>query len=65
MEPRIVTFDYGDTSLPSGTLAGGSSQTASIGAAISRRCWCGRSKRSLQATGKRIRELPITPDALL
>jgi xanthine dehydrogenase YagR molybdenum-binding subunit len=29
-----VTFDYGDTSLPSGTLAGGSSQTASIGAAI-------------------------------
>jgi len=29
-----VTFDYGDTSLPSGTLAGGSSQTASIGAAV-------------------------------
>jgi xanthine dehydrogenase YagR molybdenum-binding subunit len=29
-----VTFGYGDTSLPSGTLAGGSSQTASIGAAI-------------------------------
>jgi xanthine dehydrogenase YagR molybdenum-binding subunit len=29
-----VTFEYGDTSLPAGTLAGGSSQTASIGAAI-------------------------------
>jgi len=29
-----VRFVYGDTSLPSGTLAGGSSQTASIGAAI-------------------------------
>jgi xanthine dehydrogenase YagR molybdenum-binding subunit len=29
-----VTFDYGDTSLPSGTVAGGSSQTASIAAAI-------------------------------
>ena len=29
-----VTFDYGDTTLPSGTLAGGSSQTASIGAAV-------------------------------
>jgi xanthine dehydrogenase YagR molybdenum-binding subunit len=29
-----VTFDYGDTDLPSGTLAGGSSQTASIGATI-------------------------------
>jgi xanthine dehydrogenase YagR molybdenum-binding subunit len=29
-----VTFDYDDTSLPSGTLAGGSSQTASIGASI-------------------------------
>jgi xanthine dehydrogenase YagR molybdenum-binding subunit len=29
-----VSFEYGDTSLPSGTLAGGSSQTASIAAAI-------------------------------
>jgi len=29
-----VTFDYGDSSLPAGTIAGGSSQTASIGAAI-------------------------------
>jgi xanthine dehydrogenase YagR molybdenum-binding subunit len=29
-----VTFDYGDTSLPAGTMAGGSSQTASIAAAI-------------------------------
>jgi xanthine dehydrogenase YagR molybdenum-binding subunit len=29
-----VTFDYGDTTLPSGTVAGGSSQTASIGAAV-------------------------------
>ncbi|WP_152044581.1 xanthine dehydrogenase family protein molybdopterin-binding subunit [Aureimonas psammosilenae] len=29
-----VSFDYGDTRLPPGTLAGGSSQTASIGAAI-------------------------------
>ncbi len=29
-----VTFDYGDSSLPSGTIAGGSSQTASISAAI-------------------------------
>jgi xanthine dehydrogenase YagR molybdenum-binding subunit len=29
-----VTFEYGDTSLPTGTIAGGSSQTASIGAAI-------------------------------
>jgi len=29
-----VTFEYGDSSMPSGTLAGGSSQTASIGAAI-------------------------------
>jgi xanthine dehydrogenase YagR molybdenum-binding subunit len=28
-----VTFDYGDTSLPAGSLAGGSSQTASTGAA--------------------------------
>jgi xanthine dehydrogenase YagR molybdenum-binding subunit len=34
LEFEDVTFDYGDTSLPSGTLAGGSSQTASIGAAI-------------------------------
>jgi xanthine dehydrogenase YagR molybdenum-binding subunit len=34
LEFENVTFDYGDTSLPSGTLAGGSSQTASIGAAI-------------------------------
>ncbi len=29
-----VTFEYGDTSLPSGTVAGGSSQTASIVAAV-------------------------------
>jgi xanthine dehydrogenase YagR molybdenum-binding subunit len=29
-----VSFEYGDTLLPSGTLAGGSSQTASIAAAI-------------------------------
>jgi len=29
-----VTFDYGDTDLPSGSMAGGSSQTASIAAAI-------------------------------
>jgi len=29
-----VTFEYGDTNLPQGTLAGGSSQTASIGAAV-------------------------------
>jgi xanthine dehydrogenase YagR molybdenum-binding subunit len=29
-----VCFDYGDTDLPPGTIAGGSSQTASIGAAV-------------------------------
>jgi xanthine dehydrogenase YagR molybdenum-binding subunit len=29
-----VTFEYGDTDLPSGTIAGGSSQTASIIAAV-------------------------------
>jgi xanthine dehydrogenase YagR molybdenum-binding subunit len=29
-----VTFEYGDTDLPSGTLAGGSSQSASIAAAV-------------------------------
>ncbi len=29
-----VTFEYGDTALPTGTVAGGSSQTASIAAAI-------------------------------
>ncbi|MCQ8239604.1 xanthine dehydrogenase family protein molybdopterin-binding subunit [Rhizosaccharibacter radicis] len=29
-----VTFEYGDTSLPAGTIAGGSSQTASIAAAV-------------------------------
>ena len=29
-----VTFEYGDTSLPEGTLAGGSSQTASIAANV-------------------------------
>jgi xanthine dehydrogenase YagR molybdenum-binding subunit len=29
-----VTFEYGDTSLPAGTVAGGSSQTASTGAAV-------------------------------
>lgn len=29
-----VVFEYGDTALPAGTLAGGSSQTASIGAAV-------------------------------
>jgi xanthine dehydrogenase YagR molybdenum-binding subunit len=34
LELDQVTFDYGDTSLPAGTLAGGSSQTASISAAI-------------------------------
>jgi xanthine dehydrogenase YagR molybdenum-binding subunit len=31
---ETVTFDYGDSSLPRGTVAGGSSQTASIGAAV-------------------------------
>jgi xanthine dehydrogenase YagR molybdenum-binding subunit len=34
LEYDKVSFEYGDTSLPSGTLAGGSSQTASIAAAI-------------------------------
>ncbi len=29
-----VAFDYGDTSLPAGSVAGGSSQTASTGAAV-------------------------------
>jgi xanthine dehydrogenase YagR molybdenum-binding subunit len=29
-----VRFDYGDTDLPSGSVAGGSSQTASVGAAV-------------------------------
>ena len=29
-----VSFEYGDTALPPGTVAGGSSQTASIGAAV-------------------------------
>ena len=29
-----VTFEYGDTALPTGTIAGGSSQTASIAAAV-------------------------------
>jgi xanthine dehydrogenase YagR molybdenum-binding subunit len=29
-----VRFDYGDTSLPAGSIAGGSSQTASTGAAV-------------------------------
>jgi xanthine dehydrogenase YagR molybdenum-binding subunit len=29
-----VTFDYGDTSLPAGSMAGGSSQTASIAATV-------------------------------
>jgi xanthine dehydrogenase YagR molybdenum-binding subunit len=29
-----VTFEYGDTSLPAGSMAGGSSQTASIGGAV-------------------------------
>ena len=29
-----VTFEYGDTALPHGTIAGGSSQTASIAAAV-------------------------------
>ncbi|MCZ2497568.1 molybdopterin-dependent oxidoreductase [Xylophilus sp. Kf1] len=29
-----VRFEYGDTTLPAGTLAGGSSQTASIGGAV-------------------------------
>jgi xanthine dehydrogenase YagR molybdenum-binding subunit len=29
-----VTFEYGDTVLPAGSVAGGSSQTASIGAAV-------------------------------
>ena len=31
---ETVTFDYGDSFLPRGTVAGGSSQTASIGAAV-------------------------------
>ncbi len=31
---EAVTFEYGDTSLPAGSMAGGSSQTASIGAAV-------------------------------
>jgi xanthine dehydrogenase YagR molybdenum-binding subunit len=30
----LVTFEYGDTAFPSGTIAGGSSQTASIIAAV-------------------------------
>jgi xanthine dehydrogenase YagR molybdenum-binding subunit len=30
-----VTFEYGDTALPSGSIAGGSSQTVSIAAAVS------------------------------
>jgi len=34
LEYEKVSFEYGDTLLPSGTLAGGSSQTASIAAAI-------------------------------
>jgi xanthine dehydrogenase YagR molybdenum-binding subunit len=34
LEYEKVSFEYGDTSLPSGTLAGGSSQTASIAAAV-------------------------------
>jgi xanthine dehydrogenase YagR molybdenum-binding subunit len=34
LEYDKVSFEYGDTSLPPGTLAGGSSQTASIAAAI-------------------------------
>jgi len=29
-----VTFEYGDSALPAGTVAGGSSQTASVGAAV-------------------------------
>jgi xanthine dehydrogenase YagR molybdenum-binding subunit len=29
-----VTFEYGDTDLPAGTVAGGSSQTATVGAAV-------------------------------
>jgi len=33
-----VTFEYGDTLLPPGTIAGGSSQTASIAAAVSAAC---------------------------
>ena len=31
---EAVTFEYGDTDLPHGTIAGGSSQTASIAAAV-------------------------------
>ncbi|BBK42578.1 dehydrogenase [Allostella vacuolata] len=34
LAPDQVAFRYGDTDLPSGTMAGGSSQTASVGAAI-------------------------------
>jgi xanthine dehydrogenase YagR molybdenum-binding subunit len=34
MKADQVTFEYGDTDLPSGTIAGGSSQTASIAAAV-------------------------------
>ncbi|KQV19725.1 hypothetical protein ASC97_29075 [Rhizobium sp. Root1203] len=29
-----VTFEYGDSSLPRGVIAGGSTQTASIGGAV-------------------------------
>ncbi|WP_174275201.1 xanthine dehydrogenase family protein molybdopterin-binding subunit, partial [Sphingomonas bacterium] len=34
LELECVRFEYGDSKLPQGTIAGGSSQTASIGAAI-------------------------------
>lgn len=34
LKAEHVTFEYGDTDFPSGTLAGGSSQTASIAAAV-------------------------------
>ena len=34
LELDCVTFEYGDTALPAGTIAGGSSQTATISAAI-------------------------------
>jgi xanthine dehydrogenase YagR molybdenum-binding subunit len=38
LEVENVTFEYGDTLLPPGTIAGGSSQTASIAAAVSAAC---------------------------
>ena len=34
LDPTMVTFEYGDTRLPPSPVAGGSNQTASIGAAV-------------------------------